>query len=304
MPSTDATSRLVAVLGGLNVDLVVRVPALPGPGETALGAELERHAGGKGGNQAVAAARAGAAVRVVGAVGSDPDGAWLRGGLAAEGIDVTWLTTAPGATGIALIAVAPDGQNQIVVARGANGRVETTGLEGALAGSRLLLVSLEVRMEVVVDAVRVAARTGVDVIVNPSPARRLPNAVLDADPILVANEREIPVLGGAGASDAALARLRAAGVTRIIETRGSRGVRVVTPDGVTELPGHDVSQVVDATGAGDAFCGVLAAWLATGAPLLEAARAANLAAGLSVERAGARNGYPDRDRIVTGLAAT
>jgi ribokinase len=304
MPSTHATSGTVVVVGALNVDLVVRVPALPGPGETVLGTELERHPGGKGGNQAVAAARAGAAVRMIGAVGADADGAWLLDGLAREDVDVTWVARLPGATGTALIAVAAGGENQIVVGQGANGRLETAGLDGALAGARVLLVSLEVPIEAVARAVGIAARTGVEIIVNAAPARKLPKDILDADPIVVANEREIAVVGEAATSDLALTRLHAAGVTRVIETRGGAGSRLVTADGTMELPAHPISKVVDATGAGDAFCGVLAAWLATGYPLADAVRAANIAAALSVERAGARDGYPHRDRIVPLLPAS
>jgi len=294
---------LLVVIGAVNVDLVVEVPSLPRPGETVIGADLTRHPGGKGGNQAVAAARAGAAVRFLGAVGSDPDGDRLVDGLRAEGIDTRFISRVASPTGAALIAVAPDGQNQIAVAAGANGHLEADAVDAALAGASHVLISLEIPLAAAVRAVAEAMAAGCTVILNPAPAQRLPDAVLRADPILVLNERELVVVGDSEDPGQAVNNLRAAGVNRIIETRGAAGARLHAPGGGASLASRTSATVVDTTGAGDTFCGVLAAWLTHGADLAEGARAANVAAGLSVERAGARDGMPDRDRIARLLAA-
>ncbi len=268
----------VLVLGSLNVDLVTRVSRHPRPGETILGEGLERLAGGKGANQAVAAALAGADVALVGCVGDDDDGRAYRERLARLGVDVTELrTTRRGATGQAWIAVDDEGENTIVVVPGANGHLgeaDLLPLRELVAGD-VLLVQLEVPLDVVAGAVRVAHERGARVVVNVAPYAALPPDVLGlADPV-VANESEALLLADADAVPGS-----------VLVTFGGHGAAW---DG-DQRPGTEVSaeEVVDTTGAGDAFCGALAAALAAGADR-EGALTAALAAGAdAVRRVGAQ----------------
>ena len=300
--SEEAAPGRVVVVGSINVDLVVATPHLPRPGETVLGDEFARHLGGKGANQAVAAARAGASVTMIGAVGRDADGDESLAALEAEGIDVSRIRRVAARTGVALIAVAPDGENQIVVAPGANALVTAhdASLPRMATGDGVLLVCLEVPMAAVIAAVAAARRIGLQPIVNPAPARKLPPEVMAAGPILTPNEDELLALTGETDADAAVASLLDAGARAVIVTRGAAGALLA--DGPRRQPFDGrVVDVVDATGAGDAFSGVLAAWLAQGHPLWIATEAANAAAGLSVTHAGARGGMPSRAAIETAL---
>ena len=290
------------VVGSINVDLVVAADHLPRPGETVLGGRFARHFGGKGANQAVAAARAGASVTMVGAVGRDSDGEESLRALSAEGIDVSRVRRIDVPTGVAIIAVAADGENQIVVASGANAEVsvEDATLRDLPAGPGVLLTSLEIPMPSVVAAVEAAARIGLRSMVNPAPAARLPAEVLSPGPILTPNRDELLAVSGAADVEAGLAMLAAAGATAVVVTLGSAGALLA--DGVRRVtvPGL-AGAVVDATGAGDTFSGVLAAWLAEGHGLDDAVAAANAAAGLSVTRPGARGGMPTRAEIEAAL---
>jgi ribokinase len=294
-------SGRVVVVGSINVDLVVATPRLPRPGETILGGEFARHLGGKGANQAVAAARAGASVTMIGAVGRDADGDESVAALEAEGIDVSRIRRVDARTGVALIAVAPDGENLIVVAPGANALVSTddASLPNVETGG-VLLVCLEVPMAAVIESVGAARRIGLQLIVNPAPARELPPEVLAAGLILTPNEDELRALTGEADADAAVASLLDAGARAVIVTRGAGGALLADGSRRGQFAGR-VVDVVDATGAGDAFSGVLAAWLAQGRPLDVATEAANAAAGLSVTRAGARGGMPNRAAIEAAL---
>ena len=289
---------LLVVLGAVNVDLVVRGVPLPRPGETVLGGSFERHHGGKGGNQAVAATRAlrggpaDGAVRSLGAVGDDPMGAEALEALRNEGIDVSHVSVVPQtATGVALIVVDDRGENQIAVAPGANatltsGAVEA-GLEGFGPGS-VLLVSLEVPIEVVRRAAERARELGGAVVLNPAPAAEEARALLDVADIITPNERELSVLG----HDPESIRAAHPGL-RVVLTLGDRGAEI---DGFIAVPAPRV-RAVDTTGAGDTVNGVLAACLLEGRPLEEAARRAVAAASASVTRAGAREGMPLRNEI-------
>jgi len=264
-------SGRVLVLGSLNVDLVTRVERHPRPGETVLGEGLERLAGGKGANQAVAAAAAGPQVAMVGCVGDDEGGQAYRARLALLGIDVSGVRVVEGApTGHALIAVSDDGENSIVVIPGANDLLDGREVDAvdALGPGDVLVVQLEVPREIVCVAVRRAAGRGARVVLNTAPYAALPaDVVALADPV-VANEHEMAALAEAGAEPRSL-----------LVTFGANGAAW---DGVT-APAHAVAaaEVVDTTGAGDAFCGALAASLASGAErgaALEAALAAGAAA--------------------------
>lgn len=296
----------VVVIGSINVDLVVAADHLPQPGETVLGSAFARHFGGKGANQAVAAARAGASVIMLGAVGQDPDGDASLAALEAEGIDVSRVDHMAAPTGVAIIAVAPDGENQIVVAPGANAAVahddalfddlvdETDGRPS------VLLASLEVPMPTVVAAATRAARIGLRVVVNPAPAQPLPDVLLAAAPILTPNARELEAIAATSDLESGVAALLDRGAGAVVVTLGAAGALLA--EGTRRKPVRGLqATVVDATGAGDAFAGVMAAWLADGRSLDDAVTAANAAAALSVTRAGAREGMPRRSTIEAAL---
>ncbi len=266
------TGRVV-VLGSLNVDLVTRVERHPRPGETVLGTGLVRLAGGKGANQAVAAAAAGASVAMVGCVGDDAGGTAYRERLTARGVDVRGVRVVPGVpSGHAVVTVAEDGENSIVVVPGANDLLddrEVTAVD-ALGPGDVLLVQLEVPRAVVCTAVRRAAGRGARVVLNTAPYAALPpDVVALADPV-VANEHEMAALAEAGAEPRS-----------VLVTFGANGA---SWDGLT-VPAHPVpaDEVADTTGAGDAFCGALAAALAGGVGHEEALDAA-LAAGADAVR--------------------
>jgi ribokinase len=280
----------IAVVGSVNLDIVIGVERHPAPGETVLGGDRTDLPGGKGANQAVAAARLGQRVSIVGRVGADAAGRGLRDGLRAEGVDVEHLREDPDApSGIALIAVAPDGENTIIVSPGANGRV---GPEDVQAASGLLgeaAVTL-LQLEIPEDAVRAAAHAaGGTLVLNPAPARELDGDVLQRVDVLVPNRGELELLAGPG--DPADAARRLAGPRVVVVTLGADGALVVDGDHVEHVRAHPV-EVVDTTGAGDAFCGALADALARGALLTEAARWGVAAAALSVTRRGAQEGMP------------
>ncbi len=266
---------MIAVVGSVNLDLVVEVERHPAAGETVLGGDAAELHGGKGANQAVAAARAGSEVQFVGRVGADDAGVLLREGLAAEGVGVEHLRTDDDApSGRALIAVDARGENTIVVSPGANARVGPDDVAAAAALLRAAAVTL-VQHEIPAAAVAAAARAaGGTVVCNPAPARPL---VAGID-VLVPNERELQALGGEPAG---------LGVAAVVVTLGAAGALVVARGRRERIPAPAVD-VVDTTGAGDVFCGALAHALAGGAELVEAARAAVAAAALSVTRHGAR----------------
>ena len=292
----------VVVVGSINVDLVVSADQLPRPGETVLGGRFARHLGGKGANQAVAAARAGASVIMVGAAGRDGYGDESLAALSSEGIDVSRVRRVNAPTGIAIIAVAADGENQIVVAPGANAEVSVTdaALNDLPDGPGVLLTCLEIPMASVAAAVTAAARIGLRSIVNPAPGQRLPVNVLTTGPILTPNREELLAVSGATDAEAALSALAAAGARVVVVTLGSDGALLADGRRRVTFPALPVA-VVDATGAGDAFSGVLAAWLADGRTLDDAVAAANVAAALSVTRPGARGGMPTRAQIEAAL---
>jgi ribokinase len=294
----------VCIIGSINVDLVVAADRLPDPGETVLGGRFAVHDGGKGANQAVAAARAGARVVMVGAVGRDDYGARARAALSSEGIDLDGVRDIDGEqTGVALIAVGPRGENQIVVAPGANATValDEDDLD-RIRSADVLLTNHEVSQEVVVDALRVAREAGVTAILNPAPARAMPAEVLHLGPILTPNEHELVVAIGNDATDAALDELVHRHAGPIVVTQGPAGALLARGDERMRFDGRLAPAVVDTTGAGDTFNGVLAAWLAEGSSLETSIEAANAAAALSVAAAGAREGMPTHEAIRAFLA--
>jgi ribokinase len=296
----DASAPRVVVVGSINADLVVSAPALPGPGETVTGGTFARHGGGKGANQAVAAARLGAAVALVGAVGDDDLGAAALAELAAEGIDVAAVSRAAGlATGVALIVVDRAGENAIAVASGANGALDAArvaaALDGRLTGpGGVVLLGHEVSDEAVLAGARAAHAAGWTAVLNPAPARPLGDELLALAPLLTPNATEAAALTGEADPEAAAAALAASTGAPVLVTLGSAGALLLDGGRAERIPPPRVD-VVDTTGAGDTLNGALAAELARGADLQRAARAAVAAAALSTQAAGARGGMPRRD---------
>ncbi|WP_218595591.1 PfkB family carbohydrate kinase [Pseudonocardia oceani] len=282
----------VLVVGAVNVDLVVAAPRLPGPGETVVGDRMERFGGGKGANAAVTAARAGAAVALVGAVGDDDLGAGALDELRAEGVDVTGVAVLEGrATGVALIVVDGAGENQIAVGAGANALVPSR--VDVPDGTGCVLVSTEIADDAVLAAVRAAS--GVPCVLNPAPVTDAVVAALDSGPVLTPNRGECLDLAGrlgVATDDVAEAarRIRERTGAAVVVTLGGEGALVV--DASVERVPAPVATVRDTTGAGDTFNGVLAARLAVGDGLLDAVRTAVRAASLSVGAVGARAGMP------------
>jgi ribokinase len=299
------TAPRVVVVGSINVDLVVSAERLPGRGETVVGGRLERSGGGKGANQAVAAARAGGAVSLIGSVGDDDLGADALDALRAEGIDVSGVDRVAGTpTGVAVIVVDRSGDNQIAVASGANHSLSGERVRSALAevsrGPGCVLVSFELTDEVVGAAAEAAHAAGHTLIVNPAPARALDPELCRLGPILTPNEHEAAALTGAAEPDEAGRLLAARTGAPVVVTLGARGALVVDGNG-SERVAAPAARVVDTTGAGDAFSGVLATELAAGRPLRAGAEVAVTAASLSVAVAGARGGMPDREALEAAL---
>jgi ribokinase len=287
----------VVVVGSVNADLVVSVRRLPRPGETVTGGAFARHGGGKGANQAVAAARLGARVSFAGAVGTDDLGEEALAQLAAEGVDVSGaarLDDVP--TGVAVIVVDDHGENQIAVASGANGELTGTMVERALdlSGDGVVLLGHEVPEDAVLAGARAAVAAGWTAILNPAPARPLPSG-LDGV-LLTPNADEARALTGEDDVEAAARALAAVTGAPVLVTLGAGGALLLEGGAPERLPAPKVD-VVDTTGAGDTVNGALAADLAAGRPLRDAARFALAAAALSTRAAGARAGMPRRAEV-------
>ncbi|CAH2898033.1 MAG: Ribokinase (EC [uncultured Paraburkholderia sp.] len=299
--SSNETRARVAVVGSLNMDLVARAPRLPHPGETLAGRTFAQVAGGKGGNQAVAAARLGAQVSMLGCVGADANGAQLRAGLEAEGIDCAAVETGREATGVALIVVDDASQNAIVIVAGSNGEVTPETIarhEAVLAAADVVICQLETPLDTVQAALATARRLCKTVILNPAPATGpLPAEWLPLIDYLIPNELEAATLTGlpVGSPEeaaTAAAVLRAAGARNVLVTLGPRGVQAALEGAAPALYDAPKVKAVDTTAAGDTFIGGFAAQLAQGASVDAAIRFAQRAAALSVTRAGAQPSIP------------
>jgi ribokinase len=282
----------VCIVGSANLDLVAGAQRIPAPGETVLGTSYAEHPGGKGLNQAVAASRSGARVAFVGAVGGDAAGERLRSVLVDDGIDATGVRTVEAPTGRALIVVDGHAENSIVVVPGANALV-LPPLD--LPPSAVVLCQLEVPIESVGAAFEAGRAGGARTILNPAPATGLPAELLSACDVIVPNEHEVELLGGVDT-------LLGAGCGAVVVTRGGAGVDVHVGSTVFHVPPFAVSPV-DTTGAGDAFCGSLAARLAMGAPLADAVRWAAAAGALATTVHGAVPAQP-RAAAIERLLAT
>jgi ribokinase len=312
LASMSGAPGRVVVVGSVNVDLVMRLPRLPLAGETVPGGALARHDGGKGANQAVAAARAGASTSFVGAVGED-DGAGPVSALAAEGVDVSHVLRAGQPTGHAVVLVSDGtGENQIAVAPGANGSLSAGHVAAALAALSLMpadvvVLSFEVPAQALRAAAGAARASGARLVVNPAPAQDGYAGLVDGATVITPNQHELPALitqaGLAAPADAfaaatALARCTGASV---LVTMGGQGAQLTTADSSEHFPARRVD-AIDTTGAGDTLTGVLAASLAGGWPLRASVSRAVAAASLAVTQPGARAGMPTQAAIETFLA--
>lgn len=306
---TSLRSAQIVVVGSANTDLVVRVPTLPRPGETVTGGTFFSARGGKGANQAVAAARAGGSVALIASLGDDPFGDETLTALADEGIVVHAVRRMPDApTGVAFILVDERGENSIAVAPGANALLTPEQVVPSveqLSPMDVLVAQLETPLETVLAAARAARRVGARVILNPAPARELPDELLQLVTVLTPNEAEAARLAEmsnveAHAPEEVATALLQRGVGAVAITLGAAGAYVATREYRELVAGHRV-EVRDTTGAGDVFSGALAVALAERMPLGDAVRFANAAAAISVTRHGAQPAAPRRAEILTLL---
>jgi ribokinase len=298
----------IVVVGSLNMDLVVRLPKIPRPGETLLGGIFHTYPGGKGANQAVAASRLGGHVTMVGCVGEDSFGRELINTLSNEGIDTSHIyVQRESSTGVALIQVDDQAQNSIAVASGANYFLSSSYVEKAMQAIEkidVVVMPLEIPLEAIYTAALIANRRGAKVILNPAPAQDLASDLLSKVDYLIPNEFEVAIMTGIQIESTADA-LRAAqqlfynGVKNLIVTLGDKGSVVF--DGKTNenvnIPAWKV-QAVDTTAAGDCFIGALAVGLSEGKSIINAAKFASAAAAVSVTRVGAQPSLPNFDEVI------
>jgi ribokinase len=300
----------VIVVGSINVDLVVTAERFPRPGETIIGHTFARHPGGKGANQAIAAAKLGAATIMIGAVGDDAFGSFMRKVLTDAGVDDGPVRTVPGQpTGVALITVA-GGENSIVVVAGANGALAPADAAFPLSAGDVIIAQLETPIAATRAAFEAARAVGAATILNPAPASRDAVNLLPLAEMVVVNETELELLAGTSLSRtsdgpqiiAAMRAMRGHPGQTVIVTLGARGlIAIAAWDDPIEIAGHAVD-VTDTTGAGDCFVGTLAAGLAGGSDLRSALARANAAAALSVQRVGAGSSMPTAAEVDAFLA--
>ena len=298
--------KRIVVVGSTNTDMVVKAARIPAPGETILGGRFLMNPGGKGANQAVAAARLGAEVVFIAKVGDDLFGREAKALFAKENICTDYVLTDPSEpSGVALIMVDAKGENCIAVASGANGTLmpeDIEGLEGVIAQSDLLLMQLETPLETVRYAADVAVNLGVPVILNPAPACELPSDLYDCLEVITPNESEAELLTNIKVTDEASAEAAARvlcdkGVLNVVITMGAKGAYVFDGEDGVMVPAFKV-EAVDTTAAGDVFNGALAVALTGELELEEAVRFASKAASISVTRMGAQASAPRREELV------
>lgn len=300
----------IAVVGSINMDLVFRTPRMPALGETITGDEFRQIPGGKGANQAVAAARQGASVAFVGCVGDDGFGREALACLNADGIDTSAIGVVPAvATGVAGILVDAQGHNSIVVTPGANGAVSTAQVAAAanvIGAAQWLICQLEIPLDSVVRAIDIAQQQGVCVVFNPAPTRSLPDGLLGKVDYLIVNETEAGQMSGVEVNDSASAALaavalRTQGAGAVLLTMGEHGVCIADAQGARCMPAVRVD-VVDTTAAGDTFVGALTVGLANGLGIDDATREAQHAAALTVTKLGAQISIPTRAEVTRFMA--
>jgi ribokinase len=286
----------VSVVGAANIDLISYVPRLPKVGETLHGTSFQMGYGGKGANQAVMAAKLGAEVTIVCKLGRDVFGDGTLENFRTQGVDTAHVSfTGDAASGVAPIAVDAEGRNTIIIVTGANDLLSTEDLERArpaISASAVLVCQLELPVETTLAALRIAREEGVRTIFNPAPAREdLNDELYRLSDVICPNEPETELLTGLPAGEEAARRLLERGAGAVVLTLGERGCLVVKGDTATLVPAEAV-QAVDTTGAGDAFVGALAVFLAEGLGLVEAAQRANVVAALSVQKRGTQTSFP------------
>jgi ribokinase len=295
----------ILVIGSLNMDLVVNVERFPKNGETIRGSDLQMIPGGKGANQAAAAALLGASVSMVGRVGNDLYGSLLSQNLQDLGADISAITTDPQAkTGSAIILINSQGENQIVISPGANGQVGSSDVfknERKIAKTKVLLLQLELPTSTVTSAIEIAHQKGITVILNPAPATNLPRGIYPMIDILIPNETEASFLTGIDVHDipsasVAAEKLKAYGAKNVIITLGRNGSLLLTNNYCKHIPPLKV-KIIDSTAAGDAFIGALAFAIVNGYSMEDAVQYANIAGGLTVTRKGAQTSLPKADEV-------
>ncbi len=295
MNSPNTTGFDVVVVGSANLDLVARTNRLPKPGETVSGSHFFEACGGKGVNQAIATARAGARTAFVGALGCDHAGETLLTALINDGVDVSAVQRVSAPTGRALIGVSDDGENSIIVVPGANHMIIVDDIEknrSLISSAKVLLCQLEIPLPVVQRTFELAGSSTTRIL-NPAPAQSLPHSLLGGVDIVIPNEHEVELLGGAS-------NLRSHGIQTVIITQGEKGAMVVDQAGKRQVDPYKVTPV-DSTGAGDAFCGMLAARLAIGESVTVALRAAIIAGALATQIEGAVPSLPLWNKVQTKL---
>lgn len=290
----------IVVVGSLNMDLVVHAPRHPQGGETLLGSGFATYPGGKGANQAVGAARLGGRVTLIGRVGGDAFGEALTNGLQVDGVDTSFIRVDQHQpTGVALITIDAAGQNTIVVAPGANAALtpdDIINAEAAFSRSAILLVQLEIPFVTVEAALRLAAKHGLRVLLNPAPAAPLPDAVIAAAEFIIPNQSELAILTGLPDIDSAIALLLQRGARNVIVTLGEQGAQYSGVQGRFHVPAIPI-EVVDTTAAGDAFLGALAVALVENKSVDEALRWGTAAGARAVSQPGAQSSLPRRSEL-------
>ncbi len=296
--------KKICVFGSLNIDMTIFVPHFNAPGETLTGTGMSIFTGGKGGNQAVACARLGAPVKMIGCLGDDANGGMYYDTLVKEGVDVSGLRRCENITsGIAFIEVVPEGENRIALAVGANGLLTpevARDSEAAIAECGVYMTQLENPLEAIMEGMRIAHDHGVTVVLDPAPARPLPDQIFGLCDIVTPNETELNILTGMPTDtvDEAVAAARsliARGAKLVLNKRGAAGVLLVTADECRMIPGFKV-EAVDTTAAGDSFNAGLAVGLADGLAIDDAIRLANATGAISTTRLGAQPAMPTREQ--------